>query len=120
MDGIFGSATDSAVKRFQKDQGLTVDGIVGPKTWAKLEEKIKQKQNQSNPLPDGPLPPPFDDWESNPGYIGDDVNWGVTLIIGGLGFIPGIGWVSLFSILWQYYVEQINRKKPKAAISLLY
>ena len=27
-----------AVKAFQTDRGLTVDGLVGPKTWAKLVE----------------------------------------------------------------------------------
>src|SRR5690606_17765463 len=32
VDGIFGSRTESAVKAFQKDNGLVVDGIVGPKT----------------------------------------------------------------------------------------
>ena len=36
VDGIFGSATESAVKRFQKQQGLSVDGIAGPQTLAKL------------------------------------------------------------------------------------
>ena len=38
IDGIFGSGTASAVRAFQKKYGLTVDGIVGPKTWAKLIE----------------------------------------------------------------------------------
>jgi peptidoglycan hydrolase-like protein with peptidoglycan-binding domain len=37
VDGIFGAATESAVKRFQEDQGLTPDGIVGPMTWEKID-----------------------------------------------------------------------------------
>ena len=36
LDGSFGNLTDKAVKAFQKDNGLTVDGIVGTKTWEKL------------------------------------------------------------------------------------
>ncbi len=32
VDGIFGSRTQSAVKAFQRNCGLTVDGIAGPKT----------------------------------------------------------------------------------------
>lgn len=38
IDGIFGSGTQSAVRAFQKKNGLVVDGIVGPKTWGKLLE----------------------------------------------------------------------------------
>ena len=34
--GIFGESTEAAVKRFQADTGLAVDGIAGPKTWAAL------------------------------------------------------------------------------------
>ena len=37
IDGIFGSRVDTAVRNFQKASGLSVDGIVGPKTWAKLK-----------------------------------------------------------------------------------
>ena len=35
-DGIFGSLTEEAVKEFQRANGLTVDGIVGAKTWERL------------------------------------------------------------------------------------
>ena len=35
-DGEFGSDTESAVKRFQKNSGIEVDGIVGRDTWSKL------------------------------------------------------------------------------------
>lgn len=35
-DGDFGNATYNAVKAYQKDKGLSVDGICGPKTWNKL------------------------------------------------------------------------------------
>jgi len=37
VDGIFGAATESAVKRFQEDQGLTPDGIVGSMAWEKID-----------------------------------------------------------------------------------
>lgn len=35
-DGEFGSDTENAVKRFQKNSGIEVDGIVGRDTWSKL------------------------------------------------------------------------------------
>ena len=39
IDGIFGKETLAAVKAFQQDHRLKVDGIVGPKTWAELLHK---------------------------------------------------------------------------------
>lgn len=36
QDGIFGRLTEEAVRAFQRDHGLTPDGIVGPQTAARL------------------------------------------------------------------------------------
>ncbi|MFH9353802.1 peptidoglycan-binding protein [Kitasatospora sp. NPDC017646] len=37
VDGQFGDLTLAVVKKFQGCEGLQVDGIVGPKTWAALD-----------------------------------------------------------------------------------
>ncbi|MGB3642264.1 MAG: peptidoglycan-binding domain-containing protein [Rivularia sp. (in: cyanobacteria)] len=38
IDGIFDPQTSYAVIKFQRHHGLVPDGIVGPKTWSKLNE----------------------------------------------------------------------------------
>lgn len=36
ISGVFDASLEDSVKSFQHNNGLTVDGIVGPATWAKL------------------------------------------------------------------------------------
>lgn len=36
IDGDFGNDTEKAVRQFQKDEGIEVDGIVGFDTWSRL------------------------------------------------------------------------------------
>jgi hypothetical protein len=36
IDSLYGGATESAVKTFQKAEKLSPDGVVGPQTWARL------------------------------------------------------------------------------------
>ena len=43
IDGDFGPGTEVAVARFQREQRLDVDGIVGPGTWAVLGKSVKLK-----------------------------------------------------------------------------
>jgi len=38
VDGVFGAQLQAAVKDFQQGAGLTVDGVVGPLTWAALPD----------------------------------------------------------------------------------
>ena len=39
VDGVYGRATMASVRAFQGDHGLTPDGICGPLTWAKLQQR---------------------------------------------------------------------------------
>ena len=42
-DGIFGNATEKAVKAFQKNQNLTEDGLAGEKTQNQIKNLLRQK-----------------------------------------------------------------------------
>lgn len=42
IDGVFGKKTEEAVKDYQKNDNLVVDGIVGPKTWTRLFSQFPQ------------------------------------------------------------------------------
>ena len=48
IDGIYGSKTAAAVKRFQKDAGLTSDGICGPATLAALGIRTNASSSENN------------------------------------------------------------------------
>ena len=46
IDGDFGTATEKAVKEFQRDHQLSQDGVAGPATWKALQkavDKISEK-----------------------------------------------------------------------------
>lgn len=47
VDGIWGSRTKKAVKKFQRDYGLTADGIVGARTEKALKITLSGKSSRS-------------------------------------------------------------------------
>jgi hypothetical protein len=50
VDGICGKVTTAAVIEFQRGAGLTVDGAVGPKTWAALVAAKVKPVAKSEPI----------------------------------------------------------------------
>ena len=52
-DGVFGTDTDAAVKRFQARRGLGIDGVVGAKTHAALMAPAPETEPSPPPPTDG-------------------------------------------------------------------
>ena len=60
VDGIFGAATEAAVKAYQTSKSMTADGIVAPQTWSALIIQVKKGQfwRRGSRRPRG-IPVPF-------------------------------------------------------------
>ena len=43
IDGVIGSGTKEAIRKFQEANQLTPDGVVGSKTWMLLEKYMEEK-----------------------------------------------------------------------------
>lgn len=48
IDGNFGPITKEAVIEFQKDRGLTADGIVGENTWSQINILVRNQWRRMN------------------------------------------------------------------------
>lgn len=48
VDGSYGPRTASAIRRFQDCVGITVDGIVGPITWNRLNDWARSNGYPAN------------------------------------------------------------------------
>jgi len=57
IDGIFGPKTDQAVRRYQEQKGLQVDGIAGPETFASLGIMSDGKPVAAEAAPERPSMP---------------------------------------------------------------
>ncbi len=65
VDGKFGGKTEDAVKQFQRDNGLTVDGLVGEEVAQKI---IGMQQSERDLL--RPLSGPGGTYDDKGGYVG--------------------------------------------------
>lgn len=64
-DGIYGAATQKAVKQFQGDNELTPDGVAGPATWQKALALIADIEGVDKPtVPPAEPMEPSDPWDS--------------------------------------------------------
>lgn len=78
VDGVMNAPTRSALRRFQEQQGLPVDGIAGPETERALIEAKTSQPSQARESPESGEFEDFDlgeiEWEGevnrrNPDYV---------------------------------------------------
>lgn len=87
VDGDFGSGTEAAVKNYQKNNGLTQDGIVGPATRTKIKNALGSAGQSQTPAPAIPYPEP--QRVLRKGMKGDDVKW-LQAVLSKLGYSTAV------------------------------
>lgn len=93
VDGVRGPETTAAVKKFQADNGLTVDGDPGPNTVAKINDVLKAKPDVAKKL-NKTTPAELDAPKAVPG---SDAKGAIKKVIGA-GVINGNGYTDVETV----------------------
>ena len=93
VDGIFGAGTQTAVKAFQKEFGLTQDGIVGTDTWGMMYQIYADVAN--NLLPEDKRPGVYPGAPLRNGSTGNGVREAQYYLIILSAFYPSIPRITL-------------------------
>jgi len=56
IDGVIGKKTRVAIREFQTKNGLSADGVCGPKTWEKLKAHLEEATEMDTTSPDSLSP----------------------------------------------------------------
>lgn len=116
IDGIAGLQTQTAVKRFQTDQGLVVDGKVGPATRSALARAIAKRvavvaapvggvagaaaSPAAIPVPETAVPPTTVDHHPD---------W---LLNAGIGLVIGVVVIFVAYMVWQNRGRILGKRTP--------
>jgi hypothetical protein len=110
IDAEFGAATEDAVEKYQQRNGLSVDGVVGPATWAQLDADFDLPV-----YPPPALPPLRDD------VVGEICDAALSAEIADYywadrGVAPD-GYIQGMAFAYATMVRKLNMGDPVAAIT---
>jgi peptidoglycan hydrolase-like protein with peptidoglycan-binding domain len=90
IDGRFGPQTENAVVRFQRDEGLAADGVVGEATRAALERRLASKPSKTKPARAPTRAPAGEPGPATPPSSGSWLSSDAVVLIVSIGILIGV------------------------------